>query len=694
MADNRAYDSNELQDMALPYAPNAGYLLNKSYYVAGQDCYVTWGGTLKKRLGTQGLGVAPLGGKYPDRLWLYETLEDSPSVFLVGSFQSGSVWQLYYSKVSSNGSWTVADERRGSNHSQFPHEGVVRRGKLYIKAFPNATDDPTKLGSIYLDGTGGTMATHDWGVLPPQAATALTNPSGWTSSAHSVTVNNSWIYTYTYVQVSGQESNQAPLQTNPDADPSSSGPFTNKIPHMTVTGTADTTEYPFINMYRTTDGGGTFFFLKQIANTGAGSIVFDDKYLASGSGNADPLPDSALDTSHQAPSTTSNSPPPAVAPPLVTGTDNIQRSSKVVQYAARIWFAIDEYLFFSANEELNEGVPEESFPSGFAAPNYFRMNQGITQLIPTPDGLLVMTRKDSTMIYGTSKATFNPLPFLGDIGAAPNQSRGSCTASEAVAWVTNDFNIAMVRGGNFAMLTRPLGYAIKNAAAAGAQIDMAFWNEGDKEYLIIACERPDDTTQTRWFVYDIDRARRVSDDFWFPPWALRSTCICTGAKSATDTDNRLYVALWDGTNFLITGVDPQGLVASDPNPSSGVASAYGWNVTSSLLMVPAGDHVNERRRPILAPVFASFMFNRTLFTGDSDPLVAVYYDDFFTNPQSLPVPNPPPRRPQSTGFKTLVYNIGGAKVAQYVAVKFTGAVDTVQAEVQNIAFNFLPDSGA
>src|SRR5207249_1471809 len=96
--------------------------------------------------------------------------------------------------------------------------------------------------------------------------------------------------------------------------------------------------------------------------------------------------------------------------------------------------------------ELDEGVPEESFPSGEATPNFFRLKQGITGLVPTPDGLIVHTRRDTIRISGTSKATFNPRPFLGNVGMAPQQWRAECEASEYVAWITQDYRVAVVHG--------------------------------------------------------------------------------------------------------------------------------------------------------------------------------------------------------------------------------------------------------
>ncbi len=694
MADNRAYDSLELDDMALPYAPNAGPLINKKYFTSGLNCYTTWGGTLKKRPGVQPLGTDSLNGLKPVRLWVYETIETTPYVYLVGSFFDGSHYKLYYSQISSLGAWTLATERRGSNTSDFPHEGAVRRGKLYLKAFPAGGVDPDNLGSIYLDGTGGTMATHDWGALGPQVPVALTDPGTWTPSAHAVTVLNGWIYTYTWVKASGQETNRAPLQTNPDADPSDTGDFVNLIPDMTVQGHADPTEYPYINMYRTTDGGGTFYFLYQIANTGPGSISFQDTYLASGSGNMDPTPDADLDTQHQSPSLTSNSPPPAVAPPLVTGVDAIQRSTRVVVYAARLWYAIGDYLFYSGNEEIDEGVPEECFPSGLVSPNFFLYDSLVTQLVPTPDGNLIMTRRDSSMIYGTSRAVFNSQPFLGNMGAAQGQSRAACTASDSVAWLTQDYNIAVVRGGSFAILNRPLGFAIKNACAAGAEVDLQFWNEGDKEYLIVACERADDTAQTQWFVYDLDRARRVSDDFWMPPWMVKSTCLAVGGRSATDTQNRLYVALWNGTDFSTGCLDYTGVSAADYDPTTGDPVGYGWNLTTSLLMVPLGDHVNQLRAPNLSPDLAAVMYERTQYTGDVDPAVTVFLDDLFTDPITVGPAQAPARRPQSKGYLTRVLNQGLNQVTKYAAIQWTAPSSTLQAEVHKAAWVWLPESGA
>lgn len=766
MPRNQAFDNREDATFAYPYAPNLGYLTDKPALTSGYDVYSTWGGTTRKRLGTTVFGSTTAMTIYPVRCWFYETLENSPVVYLVGSFLNSAFYELRYQKISGGGSgWTLVTERRACNQSIYPHEACAHRGKLYVKGFPTIIADPTGLGSIVLDGTGGTMSTHDWGALGPSSPVALTYPSGrsitagtnanptsltstahrlttgetiliaggtgswagingnrvvtvtgantftipvdatgfggfagtvtfgWPASAHAVTVLNSWTYSYTWSLKSGHETDRAPLQTNPDLAPSSIGAFTNRLPTMTVVGPSDTTEYPYLNIYRTTDGGGTFFLLKQIANTG-GTIIFVDKYLASASGNADPLPDSQLDTSHVAPTEFSNGPPPAVAPPLVTGTDAIQRSTPIIEYASRLWYAIGEYIFYSANEELNEGVPEEAWPAGIALPNFFRAPETVTKLIPTPSGLIIPTRKQTVKITGTNKATFNMRPFLGGVGGAYGQPLASAVVGEKAAWLTQDSRIAVVSGDNYADISKPLGSAFKTLVDAGAIMEMYFWAQGDKEWLIVAAQQPSDTTASRWLIFDLDKSMTAQVEFWFPPWRVRSTTLAVGQNSVLDTENKLIACLWNGVNFQAVKIDPTGATASDPDPTTLASTGFSWNLRTSLRTVPVGDHVNTLRAPGFSPTLASVALEKTSYTGDAEPAVNVYLDNFFTVATAMTLPaDPPAGRDQSTDFLTLVHHFGLNRNCKYAAIEITGAADTAQAEIHRLQWSWLPESG-
>lgn len=698
MALAQQFDSLELKTLALPYAPNRGFLSEQPCLQDGYDAYVTWGGTLNKRPGTLAYGPASAITKRIDRLWFYETLETTPTVYMVGSFKNGTVWELQYAKVSTGTpAWTLATERRGCNHSKFPHEGLVKRGKLYLKGFPLIADDASLLGSVVLDASTGSMVTHDWGALGPTSPSALTNPAGWTASAHAVSVLTSWGYVYTIVMASGQETNHSPLQTNPDAAPSFTGAFTNKLPAMSVTGPADTTEYPFLNIYRTTDGGGTFFFLKQITNTG-GAITFEDKYLASGSGNADPLPDSLLDTAQVSPTTQSNSPPPTVPVGLVTGTDAIQRCTRIVEYANRIWYGIAQYLFYSALEELNAGVPEESWPSGISLPNFFELPRIITQLINTPDGILSITTKETIRINGTTKSTFNPRPFLGNIGGAPNyQNRASVEAGENVAWLTQDFRLAVVHGDQYAILTNPLGLQFQTDANNGNQFDIKFWAQADKEWLLVASIDQTTPANTKVWVYDLFRARVSSDDFWYVPFSVKCSALAVGQQSVTDSENKLIFSLWDNTNTKLGKLDASAIpVATDINPSSGTPSNFGMSFTTWLAGVPPGDHENELRKPFDNPVWSALQYERTNFgvAGEVDPQAYIYVDDFFSSPITLQYPgDQPARREQSKGFLTIIQN-DIREVCKHGAIQLTSAASAFPVELHQLAWIWEPDGGA
>lgn len=731
--------------------------------------YVTWGGTIRTRLGNIVVGTTTAVTVCPERLWIYETLDATPNVWAVGSFKNGSVYELRAAAMApAAGAWTLVTALRGCNLSRWPHEGHVRRGKLYIKAFPADGDDAEKLGAIVLDGSGGTLATRPWGALGPSVAAALTPPGnlvisaatnanpvefttaashgyatgkiltlsgatgswtpvnstftitvtavnkftipvnstgfgalagspivGWQTSAHAVAVGYGWLYSYTWVLQSGHETNRAPLQTNPDLAPSASGAFSNKIPTLVVVGNSDTTRYPFLNIYRTTDGGGTFYLLKKVANTG-GSIIFNDTNLASGSAGAtllDPLPDTSINQQQIAPSENSNSPPPTVTPPQVTGTDTIKRCTKISEYAGRLFYGIDEYLYFSAQEELRGGVPEEAFPSGIASPNFFRFDKAVIYPEPTPNGLLVVIRNATLRISGTTKASFNPRPFLAGVGGAFGQRRGSTGVGDSVAWITQDYRLAVVNGDNYAILSGPLGRQIKVLADAGADLQPVFWTQGDKEWLILSAHNVADPTQSRQLIYDLRYARELKKDFWFPPWSIKSVVCAAGQKAATDTENMCFFGLWNGVNFQLCKLDEAATLASDPTPGDPTTLVgFTASFTPALHSVPYGDHVNQRRGANMSTTWASYTIERTNFTGSSEPLVEGFLDDLLTDPVNLGLGDPPPGRDQSKGYTTLVYN-NIWKNCKRGTVRVTTSADKVVYEFHQVGWNWLPESG-
>ena len=178
----------------------------------------------------------------------------------------------------------------------------------------------------------------------------------------------SWQYTYCYKSITGQYSNTVAEEQNPDFNQSQTFAFADLCPKMTVEGHSDTTNIPSIVIFRTTNGGGTYYEVETISNTGAGSITYEDKHYASGASSttySDPYPDGKLDTTKVAPTLVSNSPPPTVNEPLVTGTDTPTLAfGKMAVFQNRHWLVVGNRLYASGGEETTLGNPDESFKIG------------------------------------------------------------------------------------------------------------------------------------------------------------------------------------------------------------------------------------------------------------------------------------------------------------------------------------------
>lgn len=556
-----------------------------------------------------------------------------------------------------------------------------------IEIYPPATQTDT-LGTVIFDGTGATPSVKPWGLLGPQTPATLSSPAGWPASSHSVTVNYNWGYVYAYQSITGHVSNRSPIQSDPTLNPSYSGAFTNKIPQVTVQGTSDTTNIPYINIYRTTDGGGTFFFLQQIANTGAGSILYQDNSLVAGGTRNDPIPDNVLDITKQAPTLTSNSPPPAVLPPYITGLDSPIRSTKIVSYAGRLWYAIGNYLWYSALEEVNTGVPEECFPSGQFG-NFFRLPYAVNQLEPTPNALTVLTTQATYYVAGQSKDSFIPITLFPDVGALTNHPRASSTFNNSIAWLTQDYRIAVLTNGQLSVISDPLLDDLETLVNAGGEIGINHWAELDKDYLIVNSFNRADTTQSRQYIYDIKKSQIMNDDFWFTPWTVRATACASGRIQATST-RRLVWLVWDGTNSQLVYFDPLEKTGTD-SLFSGTTN-YGFTCDLHLMTIPPGNHLNILSAPPRAPIFEFIILYRTRFAGDNDPDIACFVDDTWTTPIALQaLPDTYARLGETKGYKTSLYNIH--RSGQRLGLRIAKTASNELFQLQQLVAAFDPVSG-
>lgn len=767
MALNQQWDSLEPQSLDLPYNRIEKELSGKPRLVRGENMYITLGGKLSKRPGTTLMTNGTLSLRV-DRLWVYETQENPPKVYLIASCYNSATtnWELWYQRMSNPvGSWTQFASYRDCNSSTRPHEGINARGLFFIKGYPSSGSSE-KLGSIIFDGTGGSPTIKPWGVLGPttparikgsllrlnadldSSSTSIsvdlvagsmpatpfevtvdfedmtvTNVAGagpyiltitraindtvaaehvaesnmiyrnWSASTHLVEVRLTWGYSYAYKTITGQVSNRVSVEENPDLMPSYTGPFADLCPTIIVQGHADTTNIPEIIIYRTTDGGGTWYELETITNTGAGNIEYRDDSLASdptGTTFNDPIPDEFLDTATLAPSLTSNSPPPANIAPQVTGVDPVSASTPLAYYSGRIWFGIGNYVFYSAQEELNSGIPEESFPSGLTG-NFFQLQYPIQNLVATTNSLFVITLQTVVQITGNNRETFNARPLFDNYGTPYGHPRAITRFGDTVAFLTHDYRIATFQDGRIQTLSDPLFTDIVDQINRLAEFDIKYWADLEKEWLVVTGHVATDTAFSKQWVYDIKKAQIVNQDFWFTPWTIRSTAMASGRISEVTAQRRLIFYVWnqDTSQGWFVRLDPTGRTGTDYFNTDD--NGFSWYFDTNLMQVPPGNHVNNLRQPGIVPTIYGFAMERTLFPGDEDPQFYYYTDDFWTTPLAT-FPQDPARREASTAYKTMILPL--QTVGQRIALRAQSVRSTDLFELQNFWITWTPDTGS
>lgn len=533
--------------------------------------------------------------------------------------------------------------------------------------------------------------------------TATTHPEDtiviwrdWSASDHRVDVYYSWTYTYAYKSSTGQVSNRAPIQTNLDELPSRTGPFQDLCPKITVEGHADTTNIPTIVIFRSTDGGGTYWELEEIANSGAGQIEYIDDSYESGAGGGtfnDPLPDWLLDQDTRAPTLTSNSPPPSVVAPLVIGTDTPSYSNtQIARYASRLWYGVDNILFYSGDEEVTIGIPEECWPSGITG-NFFRFPSAVYRVVSTISALYVATLDTIYQITGTNKETFNVVPLFNEIGVPKQNFLSTTPYEDSIVVLTHDYRIARIKDKNVEILSDPLFTDIADAVNAGAAFDIKYWGSLEKEWIIVSGHRDDDSSLSTQWVLDLKKSRMVGEPFWYIPWSIRSSATLSGRIGDGSDQRRLVFAMFDpesGGRAGLSRIDPTARTGGDWFIDERVG--FEFDAVTNLFEVPAGNHVNLLRRPGATPDFYGFQIDRLVFAGDTDPETYYFKDDFWSDPIPPLYPEDPARRPLSKQYKTLMYHVHN--VVQHVAIEIRKLPSSELFECCNLIFLFDPNSGA
>lgn len=765
MSHNVSWDALEFDKLDFPYNRIEAELSEEPRFIRGLNASVSLGGKLCKRNGNLPLTNTYLAGYRIDRLWLYETQENPPKVYIMASMFNTVLasWSMWYNRQSAaTPAWTLIPNLRQVNASTRAHEAVSSRGLFYIKGYPTAASGE-KLGSVIFDGSATGPRTQYWGLLAPTVPAALvgavtkstadlslvgltlnvvtstgfpvapfniqvdyermtvTSIGGgtnwtvtraiegttaavhatnsiviwrnWSASDHQIDVNVGWAYTYAYKTSTGQVSSRAPMETNPDKLPSRTGPFQDLIPKFTLTGQADTTNIPTILVFRSTDGGGTFYQLEEITNTGAGSITYLDDSLESGSAGGtfnDPLPDTELDQADRAPTLITNNPPPTVISPEVVGTDTPDPTTPLAGYAARLWFGIGNILFFSGQEEITIGIPEECWPSGTFG-NFFRFQYPITNIAATSTALYIFTLTATYELTGTNLETFNVKPLFDNLGHPYGHPRAIARYEDTVVFLTQDFRVALLEDSQMTVISDPLYTDLVDAMNQGAEFDIKVWGDLEKEWIVVAAHNQGDSLRSLQWIFDVKKTKLSKGPFWYPPWNMRISAMASGRIVENSGQRRLTFAMYEpassGSTCLVR-MDPTGRTGADYFVTENVG--YIFSACTNLFMVPPGNHVNSLRKPGITPTVYAISLDRLLFSGDTDPTIYYYIDDLWSDPLTLTLEDPA-RVPFPKQYKTC---IGGVhEVAQHVAVEFVKLESEELFESQNLIVVWNPDAG-
>ena len=172
---------------------------------------------------------------------------------------------------------------------------------------------------------------------------------------------------------------------------------------MTDAGTAT---FNAVEIYRTSDGGGTYLFDGAITNPGANVAWTYNDFV----------PDTDLNILLIAPLYHQNDPPPG-APGSSTNTP---AGNILAYWQGRLWMVVGNYVYFDAGPDCYNGIPEQSWPPG----NRFQFAGPVLGIEPTPDGvglLVFLADRVNAIVGGPETISFYPTDALSNFGISnPN----------------------------------------------------------------------------------------------------------------------------------------------------------------------------------------------------------------------------------------------------------------------------------
>lgn len=250
---------------------------------------------------------------------------------------------------------------------------------VYTKGAAAQTSFQTVANMVYM--VNGTDAKKwDGTTVSGIGIAAPVTGSTITPSAGTLSPTSGYRYVYCYKNSStGHVGTASPISA-------STGVQTAKQFAVSYTASADT-QVDKIDIFRTLDGGSTFYFLVEVTNAT--------------SSYTDSTTDANLTTSISAPVNHANDPIPSGA-------------SLLTFHMGRMFAGVNSYVYFAGGGDTLIGVPEEAWPSG----NVFKFPGKVNAMASTTQGLIVWTDGDAYIIRGYDSTTFYSQKWLANFGTA------------------------------------------------------------------------------------------------------------------------------------------------------------------------------------------------------------------------------------------------------------------------------------
>lgn len=522
----------------------------------------------------------------------------------------------------------------------------------------------------------------------------------WTASNFQVKVDLWWQYAIGYKSSTGQISPLSPKETDQTLMPSITGSFGNLIPKMTAPTTNDTTNVPNLVMFRTTNGGGLFGKLEEFPNPGGTSFP----YLDDSGANSDPVSDKDLDTAAFSSAEPVNAPPPSVNPPQVVGTDTPSKNTtKIALYQRRFWYAIDHRLYYSGEEEIVVGNPEESWPAGSAANNSGNVivfNNTIVAIESTFQALYIMTTGATYILTGSNRDQFNVSEIGDTYPMDARMKEASVSFKNRVAFVTANGRVAVITGNQIDVISEPIA-----GVTAVATLQVAFYSDAQNEWLCILAPARNANSNSIMWVYDWQRSMNEQRDFWYAPFSGTWSAMVGVQSGSNLTSGLLLLSSFDSVSATKSSAlahfvpsEMGSTLAYDEVLSNGIwaTTNIGWTATIWPFKNPAGNLVNARGVPGRTSAIARFIIDCNVFSSSNVPKCTVNYDQSTlgaTVTSNALTPLTPTRRKQSTGYYTFEY--AAHKVMQDCSISIDNSLmlTATTAEFYRMAVMMMPSGG-